>query len=73
MLTGAFIDGKIFQNRRVSSPAPVTIVCSCSDKVKMNNFLSTKQTHYGTMLCGDIQYLTIRRHCKVQHSHAMAS
>ena len=26
MLTGAFIDGKTFQNRSVSSPAPVTIV-----------------------------------------------
>lgn len=29
MLTGVFIDGKTFQNRRVSSPAPVTIVCNC--------------------------------------------
>jgi len=26
-LTGVFMDGKTFQNRRVSSPAPVTIVC----------------------------------------------
>lgn len=27
LFTCVFIDGKIFQNRRVSSPAPVTIVC----------------------------------------------
>ena len=27
VLTGVFIDGNTFQNRNVSSPAPVTIVC----------------------------------------------
>ena len=27
ILTGVFTDGKTFQNRKVSSPAPVTMVC----------------------------------------------
>lgn len=46
MLTCVFTDGKTFQNRRVSSPAPVTIVCNKAislELVKNRNFSVSKQ------------------------------